>query len=101
MDDLGRGRCSASLSDHGHYPNDHGKKKYFEGQKKMKKDKFIISNTGHPSPLNDFRELTSPVYLYIFITFFSQLSKAVRPPLPITRAAKVSTFLEEKEREGE
>ncbi len=55
-----------------------------------------MNHTRRPSPLNDFRELTSPAYLYVFITFFSQLSEAVRPPLPITRAAKVSIFHEEK-----
>ncbi len=33
MDDLGRGRRSASLSDHGHCHNDHGKKNIFEEKK--------------------------------------------------------------------
>ncbi len=64
----------------------------------MKKE-IYDKHTGRPSTLNDFPELTS-VYLYIFITFFSQLSEAVLPPLSITRAAKVSTFLEEKESDG-
>ncbi len=75
------------------------KKNIFEEQNKMKKE-IYYEHTGHPSPLNDFRELTSSAYLYIFITFFSQLSETVRLPLPITRAAKVSTFLEEKESDG-
>ncbi len=88
-----------SLSDHGHCHNDHSKKNIFE-EKKMKKE-IYYEHTGRPSPLNNFRELTSTVYLYIFIIFCSQLSEAVRPPLRITRAAKVSTFHEEKEREGE
>ncbi len=64
----------------------------------MKKE-FIINNTGRPSPLNDFREVTSPFYFY-HLFLWVRLSEAVRPPLPITRAAKVSTFHEEKKREG-
>ncbi len=59
-----------------------------------------MNHTRRLSPLHDFRELTYAAYLYIFITFSSQLSEAVRPLLPITRAAKVSTFHEEKESDG-
>ncbi len=79
MDDLGRGRRSANLSDHGHCLNDHGKKKYFWRAKKWKK-KFIISHTGRPSSLNDFRELTSLAYFYIFITFFSVIGSSASAP---------------------